>query len=362
MSMTRKDRETAMAPRKRAAEPPPDEGTIDGETDQIPDWIAADFEGDPDWEAEETEPEPAPKARKTRKKPVPRKTEPPQDAPFQIQKHDAGQRAYGWISEWSGKKPPGPADLQAEFGAGKYIVIDASGRQARWRIHGHGPDPEGESSEPSFSAPPPPPAPPAHPFYGAAPQHSHAAPMHAPAGPDPFLHGMLARLDATVQQIHADSRRAGDEMRSLRYEIEQIPHRVGERVATAFNEANDPIESMTRLWDTTRKMADGMPAGGEEGGGGMLESAILGVLSKLGSAAPPPAAPASPPSPPPQLRAVAESPSLPGMTQEVEVELRARATASGVDYDAAVAMARAEGWTADQLLSFARQNEAQVAQ
>lgn len=318
-------------------------------------------------------PKKAPKARKTA--PKTSKDRPLQDPPFQIHRFDTLQKSYMWIAEWSGRKPPGPVEIRDAYGPGRYTVKDASKAEQRWRI---GANPaaaaepsEGFADEPEpFQSPPPPQvAPPAHdpharayqPYtaagYGPSPPHPQTyAP--SPHAADPQLLGTFYRLDAAIQQISADQRRLQDELRSVTYELQQVPARVAERVSSAISDAVDPYDQMSKLWEMSRNMADGVGPG-EDKGPGMAE--IVGALA--GALGPGAAAMAAPPQPAPPAIAPPQPPEqppgdLPGMTDAIKAEIEVSAKERGITYEQAIELAKRQGWDAAQLLTIARSTAA----
>lgn len=329
---------------------------------------------------------------------------PLQTGPFQIHRFDDQQRSYLWLDEWKGdgasssKKPPGPLQLRSTYGPGKYIVRDTSGAEKRWRI---GASPADGHQEEAVSTPEPtepyrpmppqltpqlPPhgyhAPAQHyqtppPPHYAGPPHSSPAHLAGAASVPPQLdHAVMStiyRLDAAIQQISADQRRLQDELRSVTYELQQIPARVSERVSSAISDAVDPFDQMSRVYEMSRNMADGL-APGEDKGPGMAEmlAAAVGALGGLGGGAPAIAPPAQPVAP--QLPAPAQAPmtngsdgspdglELDGITDELRVELQAHAAARGITYQDAINLAKRQGWDALTLVEAARATAASDAQ
>ena len=308
-----------------------------------------DFEGDFDGSMAE------PEKKKPRKRTTKKKTaKPPTEPPFQIHRRDPTQSKYLWIKEHPGRKAPGPADIRAEYGPGSFRVTDAAGNEARWQI----------GADPSIAQTEPEPAPIPEPYEPPREDPRYHPPAHAPAygretgGADPSLYAVIYRQDAAIQSIERDVRRVQDELRSTTYELQQVPIRTAERVASVMSERSDPFDQMSKVWEMSQRIADGK--GPDEGGG--IADVIAGGLAALGSkmGPPPPPQPANGggqalPAPDPA------SPELPGMTQDIRAELIARAQARGIDFGGAVETAKAKGWTASQLLEFARRADANAA-
>ena len=372
-----------------------------------PEWV--DLEGE-EGETGQIKAEPvkkkAPrKSRKAASKKVD-KERPLQTAPFQIHRFDDLQRSYLWLDEWKGdgasssKKPPGPLQLRSTYGPGKYIVRDASSAEQRWRIGASPSDAPAEELETEPEAPEhyrPAPQPivpqlPPHGYHAPAPQY-HTPPPPRYAGPphsslatgavaapspqlDPAVMSTIYRLDAAIQQISADQRRLQDELRSVTYELQQVPSRVAERVSGAITDAVDPFDQMAKVYEMSRNMADGLGPG-EDKGPGMAEmvAAAVGALGGLagGGAGAPGAAPPMPQ--PAQLPAPdsapastngedhsAEASELPGMTPELRTEIQAHAAARGITYQDAINLATRQGWDALTLVQAARATAASDAQ
>lgn len=310
----------------------------------------------------------------------------PSIAPFQIHKFTVGgdgKRSYCWVAQWQGNHAPGPADLQRKFGPGKYIVKDAAGASSRWQI---APMPGGEQPR-EQEIPRHVPSPPhMSPDYGGGyrsvydrqPQHPQPGYQAPPPQTDPYTASTMYRIDSAVAQLQAELRRIGDEFRSLRYDCEQIPGRVSERVQNAIRDAADPFDTSLKVLELSRTMAGDMPESG--GGGGWQEAAAAiasRVLPALGGGMPPqmPAPPVQPQGMPPgtippqappannvhTLPSGPEPDALPTldkMTPEKQQEITQHATARGLTYRDAISLGLAQGWDADQLLTFARQTAA----
>jgi hypothetical protein len=378
--------------------------------------IMGDLE--PDWALDEhdlgaiidleAEPEPAPAPTKPKKKRAPAKKKvhvPLSAPPFQILLFNPTERKYKWIDKWDGRKAPGPADLRGKYGPGRYEVRDDLKNSERWDI-GASPLEAGASPPQALEPPQQPeieadhesPAPPriyphepppwanVRPPYGAPPSWTASSatpgagapydwphhqppppPPPAPAGPDPQMMGTIYRLDAAIQQIAADQRRIQDELRSVTYELQQVPTRVAERVSSAIENASDPFDQMSKVWEMSSMIADGYSPGAkkeDEGGlAGLAEGVLSALASKMGPPPPGLNAPnAAPPQPPPPngaggtpAQGIGEGePELPGMTQEIRQELLAHAASRGLSYADAIGMAKRNGWTAPDLLHLAR--------
>lgn len=302
--------------------------------------------------------------------------------PFQVSRMDETRtpKAYGWIDEYPGRKPPRPGDIDERYGPGRYRIVDAANSRVLWTIHGMGALPGGEEGDDDedhdYGAPPPYAPQPRQehpgqhqghpPPYGQGPG-GYGAP--APQGTDPYTAQTLYRLDAAVTQIHQDGRRLADELRSLRYDIELAPSRVAERVGQVIQDSRDPIDEMVRLHQVSQTMGLGGDGGGGDGGiGSVLASALSGFAQSTAGAASPP--PAQAPPPPTQIHAVPQAPplaapqappappavpaTLAGMTPPIAAEIASIAASMGMDPDGAIAIAHTRGWDAPRLLEYAR--------
>ena len=369
-----------------------------------PDWANLEHEGSETGQIL-ADPEPKKTTRKARKTTAKKvdKDRPLQTGPFQIHRFDDQQRTYLWLDEWKGdgasssKKPPGPLQLRSTYGPGKYIVRDTSGAEKRWRIgaspaDGHAEDVETAPQPTEPWRPMPPPltpqlapggyAPPQH--YQTPPPPHYAGPPHGPpahlgaAAPvqtlDPAIMSTIYRLDAAIQQISADQRRLQDELRSVTYELQQVPARVSERVSSAIGDAVDPFDQMSRVYEMSKNMADGIGPT-EDKGPGMAEmlAAAVGALGGLGGGgAPAVAAPSQPvavqlpaPAAPPMTNGVdtqGDDLELDGITDELRVELQGHAAARGITYQDAINLAKRQGWDALTLVQAARATAASDAQ
>lgn len=290
--------------------------------------------------------------------------------PFQVSRFSETRRQYGWIDEYPGKRPPRQGDILEKYGPGRYQLEDAAGSRARWTIHGVHEIPgedveEHEDTAPAFDPRPyrhePPPDDYGYGYRGGGMDRRGPAHPPAPAGVDPYTSQTLYRLDASVTQIHQDGRRLADELRSLRYDIELAPSRIAERVAQVIADARDPIDEMVRLHQVSQTMGFGDGGGGGDSGiGSVISSALSGLAQAQGAAAAPapappapalhsvPPAPASNPATPPA------PPELAGMTPAIKGEISAIAASLGMDPTQAIAIGKAQGWSAPKLLEYAR--------
>lgn len=325
-----------------------------------------------EWAEEETK-EAKPERAKSKRKPrASSKSQraPLQKRPFHIMRFNTDTRKYEWLDLWDHKTPPTPGQVRDAFGPGRYELRDAEKNVERWEI---GPDPNKAAGPAQQNAEPAaPPLPPriapahehqelgTHPNPYAAHPGSYAPPMQT-SGPDPQMMSTFYRLDAAIQQISADCRRLQDELRSVTYELQQVPMRVSERVAAAIKDSADPFDQMGRVWEMSQKLAEGVGPN-EDKGPGMAEmvAAIAGALAPNIAGAPaaplpPEMAQSSPHTlPAPPNGNDEEHQELPGMTPAIRQELVAHARAKGVTYQDAIGLALRQGWDAQTLLTAAR--------
>jgi len=361
---------------------PKDAESTDEEAQIFGDEDAADG-----FEWEEEEPKQADDTQKQAKKKRAARAKtargPLQKRPFHIMRYNTDIRKYEWLDLWDQKRPPTPGEVRDAYGPGRYEMRDAEKNVERWEI---GPDPHaskapehGARSAPT-SAPPPPRIAPGQLHQGGTPIAPNPyANTHAPAPPayqqpihhqgaDPQLMSTFYRLDAAIQQISADCRRLQDELRSVTYELQQVPQRVSERVASAIKDSADPFDQMGRVWEMSQKLAEGVGPN-EEKGPGMTEmvAAIAGALApSIGGGQlpqmPPPPQSSAEALPAPENGSAPEHEELAGMTPEIRAELAAHAQARGISYQDAIGLARRQNWDAPTLLMAARTTAKQQAQ
>lgn len=401
-------------PRKARAHTDHDTNELNGAEDPSDmDQVWADFdENEGDLTTIDVDQE-APKARKRKattksapKAPPKMPTEPPFHI-LRLTPNTSGKGSrYMVIDTWTKKVAPTPIQLRDSYGPGSFQVQDAQGNTKKWAVAAFNKTendvlPEETSEETEPQPPPPfrvaPDPPPSGPLYSHAPQHaqSYAPQMHhnphaaeqwgqphrqtyqqppiasaAPSQPDPQLLGTFYRLDAAIQQISADCRRLQDELRSVTYELQQVPNRVAERVTSAISDAVDPFDQMSKVWEMSRNIADGYgPGQKEESGGGMAEMIQAAVGALAARAQPPQVMPQEAPqlmqAPPvatpqqtapaaPQPPTNAASAELAGMTPELKAELEIEAAKRGISWDDAINLAKRYNWDAPQLLMAAR--------
>lgn len=374
----------------------------DSAPEEIPAELLADFDDDPHgliWDEDE------PIESSTKKKRAKKSTKAagassskkpgPEIAPFMIHRFDENAGRYTYLVTWKGKKhPPGPDEIRDGYGPGRYQVKDKNGASKTWVI-GAPPMPRDlEPPELGAAEPPPPPRispdlpPQAAPAYQHPPDFPQSSPQPppwqdyrqqqqpirpaaAPLAADPQMMGTIYRLDAAIQQISADQRRLQDELRSVTYELQQVPTRVSERVSSAIENASDPFDQVGKVMAISRDFADGQVPGDDKTPG--MAEMIAGVVAALAGGgmpgagpppqpqapaelAPPPRPPVSSPAPVPQNGndQAGAAPELPGMTPEIRAELTHHAHQRGITYEAAVDLARRQNWSATDVLHVAR--------
>ena len=340
---------------------------------------------DTETELKELEDTPPPKPKKARKKPTPKVHKPLSASPFHVQRHDPVSGKYQWIALWDHHKAPTPLDLRDAYGPGRYQIVDSVKNNERWEIGADPSLPDPADDPAGYDSPPPPhlaphlapqshQPPPRHQYnpqaqapYQAGPPRHHEPPAYmapAPHSPDPQLMSTFYRLDAAIQQISADQRRLQDEMRSVTYELQQVPTRVAERVSTAITDSVDPFDQMEKVWAISRNIADGYGPNEKDGGGGGIAEMIQAAVSAFASSAAPPQLPAPTPAAAPPAMAAAPRPPAPssptapphldGMTQAIAKEIRNEAAKRGMTLGDAITLAQRQGWGAEQLLKVAR--------
>jgi hypothetical protein len=386
----------------------PDFGPDSPEFEQI--WADSDLIGDDLGAINEEIAAPSPKKRKRKTDAKPK--EPPKmpsEPPFHILRltpsHSGKGSRYMVIDTWTKKVAPTPIQLRDNYGPGSFQVQDAQGATKKWAVAEFKRNPSEDAEQdaqddaaqdhgpPPFRVAPPNPYahPQAHPYPPQhAPQHqtqpgTHWAEPHrqqyqpppvahpGTSQPDPQLLGTFYRLDAAIQQISADCRRLQDELRSVTYELQQVPNRVAERVSTAIADAVDPFDQMSKVWAMSRDIAEGYGPGEKDSGGGMTDM-IQAAVAALAARAPQPPPAIEPPQhqPPPVAHHAAPAPpthqpppphqegaqELPGMTPEIRAELQQEAAKRGIPWAEAIEMAKRQEWDAPQLLMAARATNA----